>query len=295
MNLSGKLLVGVDDTPMARDAVNLAALIALRTGATLALAHVVRDQPPSVAGWDEYEEGQRALAEHLFEQAVSTLAGEFEFETHVIVDKSDAQGLIELARDVNAAAVVVGSSHRGAAGRVLVGSVGERLLHGADRPVIVAPRGYEVQEHSMQRIAVAYDGGDEARTALDAAVDFSRQARTDLKLIAVSDPSMFIVTLPPDMVSAVNSVELERQHMDALGGILDEAAEAIESPPEVTTEIRSGTPAAELAAVGSGDDPVDLLVCGSRGYGPVKIVLLGSVSAKLVRSAECPVMVVPRG
>jgi nucleotide-binding universal stress UspA family protein len=38
----------------------------------------------------------------------------------------------------------------------------------------------------------------------------------------------------------------------------------------------------------------DLLVCGSRGHGPVRQAQLGSVSARLVRDAACPVIVVPR-
>jgi nucleotide-binding universal stress UspA family protein len=39
----------------------------------------------------------------------------------------------------------------------------------------------------------------------------------------------------------------------------------------------------------------DLFVVGSRGYGPHRRVLLGSVSGRLVRNAACPVLVVPRG
>ena len=40
---------------------------------------------------------------------------------------------------------------------------------------------------------------------------------------------------------------------------------------------------------------VDLLVCGSRGYGPLGSVLLGGVSRRLIHRAACPVIVVPRG
>jgi Universal stress protein family len=55
-------------------------------------------------------------------------------------------------------------------------------------------------------------------------------------------------------------------------------------------QLLTGT-AAEALALASKD--LDLLVCGSRGYGPARIVLLGSTSHALVRRAECPVVVVP--
>jgi hypothetical protein len=38
-----------------------------------------------------------------------------------------------------------------------------------------------------------------------------------------------------------------------------------------------------------------MLVCGSRGYGPVRAVLLGAVSRRIVAEAQCAVIVVPRG
>jgi len=43
------------------------------------------------------------------------------------------------------------------------------------------------------------------------------------------------------------------------------------------------------------EDDVDVLFCGSRGYGPIRRVLLGGVSSRLVRHAKSPVVVVPRG
>jgi nucleotide-binding universal stress UspA family protein len=42
-------------------------------------------------------------------------------------------------------------------------------------------------------------------------------------------------------------------------------------------------------------DDVDLLVCGSRGHGPIGAAVLGSVSAGVMRKARCPVLVVPFG
>jgi nucleotide-binding universal stress UspA family protein len=42
-------------------------------------------------------------------------------------------------------------------------------------------------------------------------------------------------------------------------------------------------------------DDCDLLVCGSRGYGPVRRVLLGGVSSRVVRHSKVPILVTPRG
>ena len=67
-----------------------------------------------------------------------------------------------------------------------------------------------------------------------------------------------------------------------------------EAGTKATVEGRKldGPPAATLARACEGG--VDLLVAGSRGYGPLMRVLLGSVSTQLVAEAPCPVLVVPR-
>ena len=58
----------------------------------------------------------------------------------------------------------------------------------------------------------------------------------------------------------------------------------------VEAVIEEGDPAAVLARNGV---DLDLLVIGSRGYGPVRRTLLGGVSAEVVRTAPCPVSSCP--
>jgi nucleotide-binding universal stress UspA family protein len=77
---------------------------------------------------------------------------------------------------------------------------------------------------------------------------------------------------------------------DAARAALDEALASL--PFEAADELLEGDVVDELAALD--DHECDLLVCGSRGYGPVRRVLLGGVARKLTRRAACPVMVVPR-
>jgi nucleotide-binding universal stress UspA family protein len=68
------------------------------------------------------------------------------------------------------------------------------------------------------------------------------------------------------------------------------AARAADVPALELVE-REGDPARELVEASR---QADLLVAGSRGYGPVRRLLLGSVSTLLVRQADCPLLVLPR-
>jgi nucleotide-binding universal stress UspA family protein len=58
------------------------------------------------------------------------------------------------------------------------------------------------------------------------------------------------------------------------------------------TVVSPESPADELVRR-SGD--LDLLVVGSRSHGPMRRLLLGSTSRRVVRDAKCPVLVLPRG
>jgi nucleotide-binding universal stress UspA family protein len=72
-------------------------------------------------------------------------------------------------------------------------------------------------------------------------------------------------------------------------------AEVVSSlTPDVKTEpvVIVGAPERILAEE---SEAADLMVVGSRGYGPHRAVLVGSVSGRLVRESACPVIVVPRG
>ena len=61
---------------------------------------------------------------------------------------------------------------------------------------------------------------------------------------------------------------------------------------EATAEVAEGDAVNVLATLDRRD--ADLLVCGARGYGPLRRVLLGGVSSRLLRRAACPLLVVPR-
>jgi nucleotide-binding universal stress UspA family protein len=86
--------------------------------------------------------------------------------------------------------------------------------------------------------------------------------------------------------------EREERARVQLTNSMQEAIDDAAAPVEISGELVDGYADEELARL---SHEVDLLVCGSRGHGPLSGVILGSVSAGVLRKARCPVLVVPRG
>ncbi len=273
-----QIIVGVDDSERAADAVALGAALARTAGAELLIAHVYPFEtiPNRVSTPDR----ERRVSEHAAQVMERHLpvAGDVTAQTAPLPAGSAAQRLQGLAERADAAAIVIGSSHRGDLGRVFAGTTAERLLHGAPCPVLVAPRGYAGGE--LRRIVVGHDGGEEAQTALEVALAAPGQVR----LVRVLEPASIGVqaSMAGAWIPAVDIEAEAREGFEAEFSHLD----------AVEREFVVGDAVEELVAR---SEDADLAIVGSRGYGPLRSVLLGSVSAKLVRRAACPVMLVPRG
>ena len=78
---------------------------------------------------------------------------------------------------------------------------------------------------------------------------------------------------------------------DGIDVMLGEATSRMHELPGVEGRAVYGLAGEELAAFG---DEVDILVVGSRGYGPVRRLVLGSTSDYLERHARCSLLVLPR-
>jgi nucleotide-binding universal stress UspA family protein len=172
---------------------------------------------------------------------------------------SPAEGLRDVARHEGAALLAVGRTHHGPVGRALADSVPDQLLHHAPCPVLVVPPG---RRGVTSMIGVAFDARDASLAALAVANELARDLGARVVLLGVASSPL---GLPFDPL-AYCDVECRTLH---------------------------GPPGPALAAECT--DGIDLLVAGSRGYGPLHAVVAGSVSRHLAHHAPCPVLVVPRG
>lgn len=277
-----RLLVGLDHRQGGRDALELARVLGTTEGSSALVVTVLHTGPyPTEFALLPGEEA--AEAGPLFEEARSRLAG-IPVETRAYGGGSPAGILDDILGRGGFDAVVVGSPHRGAIGRVLIGSVAASLLSGSPTAVAVAPVGYARQAHEPPRtIAVGYDGGPESRLALRNAEAIAERTGATLEVITVVKPASAAAAPVPVVSPQVPSQPRE---------VIERAVASVDPELSPSGVRLDGDPARMLTR--HCEKKVDLLILGSRGYGPVARVLLGSVSRAVAGHAPCPVMVVPR-
>jgi nucleotide-binding universal stress UspA family protein len=215
-------------------------------------------------------------------------------ECRALQGMSVARALHEAAEAERAALLVVGSTRRGAVGRTLPGSTAERLLHGAPCPVAVVPRRW-TRDGKPETIGVAYVDTEEGREALRGAHALARRLGARLRVLTVVRVtlSMYAKTEPQTATRRATYLEdVLGEHKVMAVRAAERAVAKLGGDVDVTVDGYIGDPAETLVDL---SQHLDLLVCGARGYGPLRAVLLGGVSRQVVDQARCPVIVLPRG
>jgi nucleotide-binding universal stress UspA family protein len=277
------IVVGVDGREGGRDALSLAARLALLDGGELVAVralpfdyYVSRAGSPPYASLAEHD-AKRQLEADLANVGVAA-------RMHIFGDQSPARALQRVAESERADVIVVGATHHGRVGRAFDDDA-VATLHGSSRPVAVAPRGFAKQAWKpVERIGVGFDGGAEAKQAFALAADIAREGGATIVVWSVVGPPVNYADF-----SAYDHDWLERAKQTASADV-DELLAGAEV--DGSGEVVVGTPDEELAQLSA---DVDLLVVGSRAWGPVRRVMIGSTAASLTHRAHCPVLVLPRG
>lgn len=283
-----RILVGIDDRARSRDALALGRLIAGPTGAKLVAVHVYSTPGgyplPRDPTWDEV--AREVAAKRVAETIAGGPAGE---AGEAISSSSPARGLHDFAEREQADLIVVGSAQRGALGRIMAGSTGHSLLSGAPCAVAVAPAGFaERPDLRLETIGVAYDARPESEAALTGAIDLAQAVGAELRLVTLAYPHD-----RPFMLEGSGHVDvpaLLEEIAVKMRAVQDAAMARMPEGLRCSGEVFAD-PEASLVDV----DDVDLMVMGSRNYGPLRRVLLGSLARHAMSSAPWPVIVLPRG
>jgi len=278
-----RLLVGVDGRDGGRDAAALARVLATRDPESSVVAVMNLYTGPFPMEYALLEGEEEREAKPTLDEACQILGGDVEVETRAFGGGSTAAIFTTLAEREEFDAMVVGSSHWGPIGQVLIGSTTKSLLNGASCEVFVAPKGYSQESHSdFHVIAVGYDGTPESKTALQRAEALASRSNATIKVMTVVEPPV-IIPGPAGGYAPPAPLDPDK--------ILNEAVHSVKNSLAAERVRLDGTPADALAEACK---DADLLVLGSRGYGPIARVFLGSVSREVAKHTPCPMLVVPR-
>ena len=281
--MSTTIIAGYDGSDASQAAVRFAKQVAsAREGQVVALTGY--PVPPHVIGKGASDGAVASLVSDAHAQADLTLA---ELPSNGVASRivragTAARALTEAADELGADLIVVGTHHASGAGRLSLSTTADRLIHGAPCPVSIVPAG--AGEDGIATVGVAYDDSDAARSALSYAAGLARAFGARLVLISVVEPFAggHLETSEDDDVRFRNAVA------DAA----EQAAAELGDDLEVEVRTMPGVPGEMVAA--EARHGIDLLVVGSRAYGPLRAVLAGSVSRYLADHAPCPLIVVPR-
>nr|WP_281386778.1 universal stress protein [Jiangella mangrovi] len=138
-------------------------------------------------------------------------------------------------------------------------------------------------------IVVGVDGSEHSDAALRFALARGRDEQTEVVAVsAYRAPFLPLQDVDPETMSVVGAEE-RRLALEALHQAVDRARQAIGGPVDVSVRLEEGHPADVLLDLGR---DAALLVVGSRGRGPVRSLLLGSISQAVLHQAAGPVAVV---
>jgi nucleotide-binding universal stress UspA family protein len=244
--------------------------------------------PETLQRDDDLTRRLRHGAEAELRTALGRLEGAVAAGVRVLGAASPARALQRLSEDPEVGVVVIGSTTRGPVRRTLPGSIADRLLSGAASSIAIAPHAYaDDAPPTLARVGVAYDASAEAQVALEGARRLARRAGARLRVITVHHRLAFgnVAASAVPVETVDETLEREaRQQLDAAvpadGELLVERVFEIGRPVDVLVEHTRD---------------LDLLMAGSRGYGPLDAVLLGSTTHDLARLAACPLLITPRG
>jgi nucleotide-binding universal stress UspA family protein len=297
-----KILLATDGSEEAELALLTAVDLAIRTDSELHVVHVGGEHHPDLPTLLEprlFEERLRELeqeAREVLEGQVKKVeeAGGTVAEAHLRMGGPPDQHIVELAEEIGAGLIAMGSRGLGGIRRALMGSVSDSVVSHAHCPVLVVRRVRQEQAAASifpKKILLATDGSEEATLAARTAIDIANKTGSELHVVHVGFAPVpidaEIAPVPTDsdqrdklIEEARRFLEVQVEQIEAAGGTVAQAHLGLTGQPDA--EI------VELAEeIGAG-----LIAMGSRGLGGIRRALMGSVSDSVVRHAHCPVLIV---
>jgi nucleotide-binding universal stress UspA family protein len=305
-----RILCPVDLSPDSRAALEYAVHFAELFDAELHVLHAYW-QAPEYTGIDltslvvvgsgnlALGEVERRAAEHQLADFVAPHASRaLRLQRHLALG-SAPRAILSAAADLGCDLVVMGTHGRTGVRRLVLGSVAERVVRSSPCPVLVVR---EDRQPRLDNVLVPVDFSDHSTNAARYAIRLASRANPAIELLHVWDipPHMRSVAIAERAGGApVPLWELTRGRVQAA---MSELVAKLDAEINAAMDERHGLLLRQRIEIGSTAETItdiaamsghDLIVLGTHGRTGLSRLAMGSVASKVVRTAACPVLVVP--
>ena len=266
------ILVPLDGSDLAERSVPIAASLAERLGATVALVSATYGNERATR---DYLDHVATLANRRdFDQA-----NRRDFDKIVAADIEPADVILNSARELPDPIICMTTHGRGRLRWAVAGSVAEEVIQRATGPLLlVGPRGEETWSRPARRVVVCVDGTDAGRAATRHACEWATALGLEVQLVFATHPLDVEDSEHPEKVFAPSEEIVRASGLEA----------------HRTQLFRSSFVGGALADFAE-DPPATLMVMAAHHHSALARAALGSTTMSVLNVSSCPVLVVPPG
>lgn len=267
-----RILLATDCSAFSEGAVQEAIYFAQACGAALTILHVLEDNPEfSTIGYETVSQMETSARDHL--EKIHEMATNEGIKTEIVIRHSDSPELIILEEVLKGKIDIVITGRRGRRGlqKIMMGVVTEKVASMVPCKTLIVPKDFVV---ASDGVLLATDGSSYSENA----------EKEALNMVSRCDYLKYICVL-----SAAHS---EKDLAEASQRVQRVAKSIREKNKKIVIEtVAEIAPPCDLIVRKAREKKVDVIVMGSHGRTGLQRMLMGSVSAELIASSPCSVLI----
>ncbi len=284
-----RILVPLDGTPESNAALPVARTVAQVTGATVVLVRIIDPDPLELRGvQDLLTEARGQLS------AIASELGSAGLQVEIVASYgSVAEEILQRIHVEAADLVILRTHHRAGLEPALLGRIAESVLNNTSVPILMVRPG-AARMTSIRNLLVPVDGSPGGAMAIGSAVSLARAIGAELHLVQVVVPlymqpgseTLGLSYADPAWADDA-ALASARQYVDTI------ASRVRTTGVSVAGEAHLGEIAPKIVEVARAQ-ATDLIVMSTHGLTGLPRAVLGSVADNVVRTADCPVLLIHR-
>jgi nucleotide-binding universal stress UspA family protein len=285
-----RIVVGVDGSPSAAEAIALAIRLARTHRSELYFSYAVDYALAASDAGAAVIDALTSEGMQILHKAQAIAANEGATASTKLLEGRPEYALVRHAQDVGADAIVVGTRGKSGVERFFLGSTAEGVLRLAEIPVFVAHGASLMAPRTFERIVVAIDNSDPSDAAIEFATTLACAEGSRLSFCHVIDED----TLYEEAANYEGATyPVLHQWLNEANILSSAAAQHAEGAgiSGVESAVLTGNPVMEILGFTSAER-ADLIVIGAHGRRGVRHLVMGSVAQAVVRRSGIPVVVV---